>query len=83
MNGWFERRSTWQFALIWVIVMFLASFLGGAAFQEVWKGHIDVIHLVSAGLVAAVLTGIPATYVQRLRQPAPDDNQSREPGPRQ
>jgi hypothetical protein len=68
MSDWLERRSIWQFAVIWGVCMFLPIFLGGTAIQWLMKGRIDISYLIGYGLVFAVVTGIGATLKQRFRK---------------
>lgn len=68
LNNWLERRAAWQFAAIYLAVVFPAVLIGGGAAQWWAKGHFDLAFLFSYAGIFAVSTSAAATFARHRRR---------------
>lgn len=78
-NGWLDRRAAWQFAVIYLSLIFPAVLLGGGAAQWWAKGHFDLALLFSYAGIFAVSTSAAATFARHRRQQRQRSRRQRPP----
>ena len=70
MTDWLNRRTIWQFFLLWIICTSVGGLLGAGAIEWIVKGHANVRLLITFGLVLPVVTAIVPTLKHRSDQAA-------------
>ena len=66
-SNWLERRTAWQFAVIYLSLVFPAVLIGGGTAQWQAKGHLDLAFLLSYAGIFAVSTSAAATFARHRR----------------
>lgn len=66
-SGWLERRTAWQFAVIYLSFVFPVVLIGGGAAQWWSTGHCDLAFLFSYAGIFAVSTSAAATFARQRR----------------
>jgi hypothetical protein len=65
--NWLEGRTAWQFAVIYLFILFPAVLIGGGAVQWWAKGHFDLAFLFGYAGIFAVSTSAAATFARQRR----------------